>query len=410
MAAEHESFRTVALGDIDPARSRHMWTRSSVALTDSHVIVGQWDGTLTAVDRESLTTAWTADHGDSPAGLLAVDDSIIAAGRGESGRIAAYDADTGDERWSYATADDIGEPTSERVFEQPYVVDCVAGAEQIFAGTRRYERDGDTRRWHSAVFAFDRDGSVAWHFAVDASPIALDLNATGDRLAVGYNRCMGDHDDGLVVLDTTTGEPAWRWDPGTDGDRRVGDVSFDGDRLAVTSHGDKRGYLLDADGGSRHWRVDLAVETAVDGERLYAYPNHVHAHNGRVAFLTGNTYPVEGRETDGQHPNEHRIVGLDATGDELWDADLGGFVHGVATAESRLVVPCAQNFRVRDPATHALRTFDLAGGETVTHSFEGIPTAAAVDNDGVTTVTEPIVYHDEGNERGSYAVHIGSGG
>ncbi|MFB6293158.1 MAG: transcriptional regulator, partial [Halonotius sp.] len=161
--------------------------------------------------------------------------------------------------------------------------------------------------------------------------------------------------------------------------------------------------------GRRDWRVDLAVETAVDGERLYAYPNHVHAHDGRVAFLTGNTYPVEGRETDGQHPNEHRIVGLDGDGNELWDGDLGGFVHGVATVGSRLVVPCAQNFRVRDPATHALRTFDLAGGETATNSFRGIPTAAAVDSDSVATVTEPIVYHDEGEERGLYAVHAGSG-
>jgi len=409
MAAEHGGFRSVALGDIEPARSRHMWTRSSVALTADRLVVGQWSGAITAFDRESLTTAWAADHGDSPAGLLAVGDSIIAAGRGESGRITAYGADTGDEQWSYATADDIGEPTSERVFEQPYVVDCVAGGERLFAAARRYERDGDTRRWHSVVIAFERDGSVAWRFAVDASPIALDLDASGDRLAVGYNRCMGDHDDGLVVLDTGTGEPAWRWDPGTGGDRRVGDVSFDSDRLAVTSHGDKRGYLLDAADGRRDWRVDLAVETAVAGERLYAYPNHVHAHDGRVAFLTGNTYPVEGRETDGQHPNEHRIVGLDATGDELWDADLGGFVHGVATAGSRLVVPCAQNFRVRDPATHALRTFDLAGGRTATHSVRGIPTAAAVDSDGVATVTEPIVYHDEGEKRGSYAVHTGSG-
>ncbi|ERH01565.1 MAG: hypothetical protein J07HN6_01119, partial [Halonotius sp. J07HN6] len=166
------------------------------------------------------------------------------------------------------------------------------------------------------------------------------------------------------------------------------------------------GLLLNADGGSRHWRVDLAVETTVGGERLYAYPNHVHAHNGRVAFLTSNTYPVEGRETDRQHPNEHRIVGLNATGDELWDADLGGFVHGVATAEGRLVVPCAQNFRVRDPATHALRTFDLGSGDTSTHSFAGIPTAAAVDSEGVAAVEEPIVYHDEGEERGRYLIHV----
>ena len=398
-------FRTATLSEIEPARSRHMWTRSSVALTDSHVVVGQWDGTITAFDRESLTTVWEVDHADSPAGLLAGDDSIIVAGRGESGRIAAYDADSGHKQWTYATADEVGESTSERVFEQPYVVACVAGDDRIFAAARRYERDGDTRRWQSVVLAFETDGSVAWRYSVDASPIALDLDETGDHLAVGYNRCMGDHDDGLVVLDTDTGEPAWRWDPGTDGDRRVGDVSFDGDRLAVTSHGDKRGYLLAADSGDELWGIDLAVETEIDGERLYAYPNHVHANEGRVAFLTGNTYPAEGRETDGQHPNEHRIVAVDAAGNELWDGDLGGFVHSVASDGSRLVVPCAQNFRVRDPETHALRLFDLAGGEQRVDGLAGIPTTAALTDDRVAVVEEPISYHDDGETRGSYAVH-----
>ena len=405
--AGSDPLRSVDLGEIEPARSRHMWSRSSVALTASHAVVGQWDGTITAFDRQSLDVDWEVDHTDSPAGLLAFGDSIIAAGRGELGRIAAYDLETGDREWAYATADDIGAPTSDRMFEQPYVVDCVAGDDRLFAAARRYERDGETREWHSAVSALDSAGHVEWTYAVDASPIALDYNPSSDRLAVGYNRCMGDHDHGLVVLDTTTGEPAWLWDPGTEGDRRVGDVSFDGDRLAVTSHGDKRGYLLDSS-GRKQWRVDLAVPTEIDGETLYAYPNHVHAHDGRVAFLTGNTYPEEGRETEGRHPHEHRILAVDSEGSELWDGDLGGFVHGTAAEGDRLVVPCAQNFRVRDAATHALRVFDLGAGETATERVEGVATAAAVDGETVALVEEPIVYHDEGAERGGYRLHLGT--
>lgn len=383
-----------------------MWTRSSVALTGSHVVVGQWNGTITAFDRESLDTDWEVDHVDSPASLLAFGDAIIAAGRGEAGRIAAYDAATGDQQWSYVTAGDIGSPASDRVFEQPYVVDCIAGDDQLFAAARRYERDGERRRWHSGVYAFRTDGTVEWRYSVDASPIALDCDATGDRLAVGYNRCLGEHDHGLVVLDTTTGEPAWMWDPGTEGDRRVGDVSFDGDQLAVTSHGDKRGYRLGLD-GCQQWRLDLAVPTEIDGETLYAYPNHVHAHDGHVAFLTGNTYPEDGRETKSRHPNEHRLVVVDGDGRPQFDADLGGFVHGIAVDGDRLVVPCAQNFRVRDPETHALRTFDLSAGKERVIPTEGIPTAAAVDGDGLALVEEPIVYHDDGEKRGSYALHLG---
>ena len=399
-------FRTVELGDIEPARSRHMWTRSSVTLAGDCVVVGQWDGTITAFDPESLTTVWEVDHGESPAGLIADGDHVVAAGRGEAGRTAAYDTDTGSEMWAYATADEIGEPSSDRVFEQPYVVDCVAGDNAVFAAARRYERDGETRRWHSVIVAFDADGSVSWRFAVDASPIAVDLDETGDRLAVGYNRCLGSHDDGLVVLDTATGDPAWRWDPGTEGDRRVGDVSFDGDRLAVASHGDKRGYLLAAESGDTLWRVDLAVETAVGEERLYAYPNHVYAHDGRVAFLTGNTYPTEGREAEGRHPNDHRIVAVDSDGATLWDGDLAGFVHGVGTDGDRLAVPSAQNFRERDPAGHALGRFDLSHGAIGVEGVAGVPTAAAIDDGRVAIVEEPIVYHDEGVEHGAYRVHL----
>ena len=189
----------------------------------------------------------------------------------------------------------------------------------------------------------------------------------------------------------------------------------------MASHGDKRGYLLDAaDSGDELWRVDLAVETAVGDERLYAYPNHAHAADGRVAFLTGNTYPVEGREAEGRHPNDHRIVAFDGVsddddsdgtgdedgnGNELWDADLAGFVHGIAADGSRLAVPCAQNFRVRDPDTHAIRLFDLADGESATDGFAGIPTAAALADNRVAVVEEPISYHDDGEVRGSYAVH-----
>lgn len=403
--AASDARRTVDLGEIEPARSRHMWTRSSVALTDSFAVVGQWDGTLTAVDRESLDVAWTADHVDSPARLLGFEDLLIAGGRGDSGTIAAYDAAAGDRQWSYATADDIGTPTADRVFEQPYVVALAAGDDRLFAAARRYERDGEDRRWHSAVYAFKTDGTVDWTYSVDASPIALAVDAAGDRLAVGYNRCLGDHDHGLVVLETASGEPAWMWDPGTEGDRRVGDVSFDGDSLAVTSHGDKRGYFL-GPGGRQQWRVDLAVPTDIGDETLYAYPNHVHAHDGRVAFVTGNTYAVESRETERRHPNEHRIVTCEADGSELWDDDLGGFVHGLAVDGDRLVVPCAQNFRVRDSATHALRAFDLAGGREGVTTVDGIATAAAVDDEGVATIEEPIVYHDEGTERGSYALHL----
>jgi len=361
-------FRRVPLGQIETARSRHMWTRSAVHVAESGglVVTGTWDGTVTARDADTLEARWTVDHPDHAVGIASLEaaidegaDTIVVAGRGEMGTIAAYDAETGDRRWRYDTADDVGEAVKETVFYLPYVVALETGTdsdgnEWLYAAARRYERDGETRRWHSTVYAFDADGSVRWTYETDASPIALDLDSSGERLAVGYNRCMGEHDTGLVVLEADSGDLAWTWDPGTDGDRRVGDVSVDGDSIAVSSHGDKRGYLL-GPGGAERWHVDLAVETEIEGETLYAYPNHAYANDGRVAFVTGNTYAVESRETESRHPNEHRIAAFDADGDLVWDDEVRGFVHGLAADDGRLVTPAhrTSGFAIRIPTPFA---------------------------------------------------------
>ncbi|QFU83005.1 outer membrane protein assembly factor BamB family protein [Natronorubrum aibiense] len=409
------SLRRLPLGDIDPARSRHMWTRSAVATNGDLVVTGEWDGTVTARDVDSLEPRWTAAHPDHAVGIATLESdepagsagAVVVAGRGESGAIAVYDAETGEQRWRYETAADVGEATTDTIFYLPYVVALETDGELLYAAVRRYERDGERRQWHSAVYAFDPDGSVRWSYETDASPIALDLDADGDRLSVGYNRCMGDHDNGLVVLETDTGDLEWTWDPGTEGDRRVGDISFDGETIAVSSHGDKCGYLLGPAGAER-WHVDLAVETEIDGETLYAYPNHVYANDGRTAFVTGNTYALERRETEGRHPNEHRIATFDADGDLLWNEQVRGFVHGLATDGDTLVAPCAQNFRVRDPETHAVRRFDLESGPTGVDSLAGIATAAAVDGETIAAIEEPVEYHDEGDQRGEYALRVGS--
>ncbi|WP_265111248.1 PQQ-like beta-propeller repeat protein [Halosolutus halophilus] len=414
-------FRRIPLGDVETARSRHMWTRSAVHVTDEVVLAGEWDGTVTAFDAGSLETRWTTVHPDHAVGIATLAggdgtenvsdaDTVVVAGRGDTGAIVAYDAETGSQQWRYDTVDDVGDPIMNTVFYLPYVVAIeTAGTGEdarFYAATRRYERDGDDRRWYSTVLAIGVDGTVRWRYETDASPIAIDLDDAGEQLAVGYNRCLGDHDHGLVVLDAATGDPEWSWDPGTPCDRRVGDVSFDGDRIAVASHGDKRGYLL-GPGGAEQWRVDLGVETDVDGETLYAYPNHVFANDGRVAFVTGNTYAEESRETENRHPNEHRIAAFDVEGDPAWDDAVRGFVHGLDVGDGTIVAPCAQNFRVRDPETHAVRWFDLETGTGGDGRFDGIATAAAVHDGTVAVIEEPVGYHDEGETRGEYVLHVG---
>lgn len=51
--------------------------------------------------------------------------------------------------------------------------------------------------------------------------------------------------------------------------------------------------------------------------------------------------------------------------------------------------------------------FDFDAGETASHTVARIA-AAAVDGNRVAMVEEPIVYHDERDERGSYRLHVGS--
>jgi len=206
------------------------------------------------------------------------------------------------------------------------------------------------------------------------------------------------------VLDAESGRRRFDWDPGTEGQRRIGDVALVADGAVVASHGDKRGYRL-TDGGGVRWRVDLATPTVVDDETLYAYPNHVHAADDGVVFVTGNTYPEDGRETDGRHPDEHTAVGVSPDGDRRWHADVGGFASELAAAGDRVVVPGAQHFRDRDADDHGLRVLDVADGPVGDRATDGIVTAVATADGDVAAIEEPVVYHDEGIERGAYRLH-----
>lgn len=403
--------RSVPLGSVDPARSRHAGRRSTVALTPSLAVVGTADGDLVGVDRATGERRWTATNGTGSVVAATPFDGGVAVGeRGPAGEVRLHAAATGAVRWRHATAAEVGEPAREGRFQLPYVAALAADGDRLYAAARRYERD-DGRAFESAVYAFGPRGERIWTRRADASPIALD--ADGDRVAVAYNRCPAAHDHGLVVRDAATGAVRWRWDPDVDGERRVGDVSLVPDGVVVVSHGDYRGYRLGT-GGRERWRTDLATPTTVGDETLYAYPNHVRATGAGVVFVTGNTYPEAGRETDGLHPDEHTVFCYAPDGTRRWTEPVGGFAGGVGAAGDRIVVPGAQHFRRRDPDTHGVRIVDVREGPVASIGTAGVVTAVAVDDaaDGgarVAAVEEPVVYHDEGIERGAYRLHLVDG-
>jgi len=403
---------TADLGDVAPARSRHQGRRSAVTLTDGLAVVGTADGDLRAFDVSPSDgpprPRWQVETDGEPSVVAAVpfDGGVVVGERSARGQIRSYDAD-GNLRWRYDTHSDLGEAQQETRFLLPFVASLATDGSSLYAAARRYERrtddDGtDLRHFESVVYAFAPDGTVDWTYRTDGSPISIDADA--DRVAVAYNRCPGDHQHGLVVLDADDGDPRWMWDPGTDGQRRAGDVALLADGAVVTSHGDYCGYRLDS-GGRERWRVPLATPTGVDGDTVYAYPNHVHATDEDAVFVTGNTYPEEGRETDARHPAEHTAFGVSPDGDRRWDAPVGGFASGLGTDGSLLAVPGAQNFRDRDADDHALRLFDVVAGPIDTLDTDGVVTAAAVADGTAIAVEEPVIYHDEGHERGAYRLH-----
>lgn len=401
--------RTLDLGAVDPAGSRHQGRRSAVALTDESLVAGTADGDVRALDRDTLAERWhaNADGEASVVSATAVPGGVAVGERGPEGAVRVYDGD-GAVRWHYETAEDVGEAAKDTRFFQPFVVDLATDGDGLYAAARRYERrgdrpDGERRHFESVVYAFEIDGTELWRYRTDASPIALDVQ--GGRVAVAFNRCTGDHQRGLVVLDASDGREQWSWDPGTDGQRRVGDVSLVPEGAVVTSHGDYCGYALEA-GGDVRWRADLATPRAIDGETVYAYPNHLHATADGVVFVTGNTYPEEGRETDVTHPDDHTAFGYGPDGQRRWTGPVGGFASGIDAHGPTVVVPGAQDFRRRDPDTHGCRLFDVHDGHAATVGTDGVVTATSVDDRAVAAVEEPVVYHDEGVERGAYRAHL----
>ncbi len=392
--------KRIELGEIDPCGSRQAGRRSGVTVTDVGPIAGLADGGVRAFDDEG-TRRWHADGSGSAITLAPFAGGVLVGERSSRGGVRLLDSDDGTERWRHDAADTLGGPTKETRFFLPMVVDAAVADDTAYAAARRYERRDGGRHFESAVYALAPDGSIRWRYEADASPISLAPFDEG--VAVAYNRCPGDHDTGLVVLDGD-GDVRWAWDPDRSATRRVGDVAAADGELVVTSHADYRGYRLVE--GEVRWQVDLGRPRS-DGDEVYTYSNHVHADGSGVVFLTGNSFPKEGRETDERHPNEQSAFGYTPDGERQWDADVGGFCHEIATDSDRLLAPAAQHFRDRDPSVHGFRLFDVTGGLIDSERTEGVLTAAALDGDRRALIEEPVEYHDDGTFRGEYALLVG---
>lgn len=230
------------------------------AIDGTRVYVPLTDGTLTAADRDSGTLLWTVPAEVSlppaPAG-----DAVITAG---AHRLAAYDVETGETRWTAA----LDAP--------PAWLAVADGLALVAVGDRVHARDTDTgrERWsqqlpgashvpaavsggHLAVADVQgtislfegSTGRLLWRRAFPARIGALAMH--GDRVFVGTDARE------FHALGVSGGTTRWQWRTGGD----VAGIRADGDRVFVTTL-DNIIRALDTASGNQRWKATLSTRPA----------------------------------------------------------------------------------------------------------------------------------------------------
>ncbi|TDC56645.1 hypothetical protein E1212_01340 [Jiangella ureilytica] len=311
-------------------------TFASPVIAGGRVFLGSDAGRLAAYDAASGERLWSFQTGDALRGTPAVAGDLVVAGGGLDGGLVALDAATGQQRWAVPTPDRL------TVYTAPSVVDGV-----VYAAT------GPTQDREDTVFALDAaTGQQLWSADVGTSVFAGP--AVGEGLAI-----VGNADDGeLVALDAATG--AVRWTLTREDDYFIGGASIvDGTVFVPTTDGDGGGSLLavDAATGALRWEADthgdgqgstptvygdlviagshgLGLVVAYDrgtGEQVWQY-----AVSGAVSasvMVTDDGFVVGGSQLD------HRLWALDAaTGALVWEtAAEGNVTTSPAYADGLLV-------------------------------------------------------------------------
>jgi outer membrane protein assembly factor BamB len=326
-----------------------------------------------------------------------------ADGAGRGNTVVAYDAATGEERWSTAIGGNGGD-----VNFQPVAYDGL-----VFAATSGY--GAGTRGTISALDA--ETGAIAWQFVVVEDPELWgrpDLNSGGGvwypptidaerniayfgtgnpypfpgapGLPNGASR-PGDNrwTDSIVALDIATGELAWGhqliahdiFDRDAMLTGRV-DVEIDGEERALAISSGKLGKVtaLDADTGEVVWQTPVGIHqndelTEIDGP-TEVFPGSLGGVQTPMAVAEGTIFTcVMNAPTTYGGPeetslgfgvqlgsNDAELVAIDAaTGEIDWSAMLPGDSFGGATVSGDLVFTSSFDGQVL--------AFDRESGEQV---------------------------------------------
>jgi outer membrane protein assembly factor BamB len=204
-------------------------TRSGVTVDGAAVYVGGWDGTVTAVALDTGTVRWTADvTGHIEAPVASDGTKVYAVARDPDAQtvgIAALDATTGDEAWSYSPSGVVAVASAAAVADGTV---AFGAGDRLMRGLSA--EDGSVRwaalsqNWFSpvtgpafqpgnayfadalgGVYRIDpADGSRDWDHQLNAPIVRSAPVVSGGALVVGLN------DGRMAALDPTTGELIWQ--------------------------------------------------------------------------------------------------------------------------------------------------------------------------------------------------------
>lgn len=317
---------------------------ASPVVVDGTVFVGDWSGTMYALDAASGEVVWqvaTEEAPEVPFGPI-VSSAAVTEVRvrrevrrlvifGSGPRLYALDAADGSEVWVRSVAEGEIQPGEETEIEtSPVVWDGVVYFGMDTHGDTVEETGGEI----GALIAADAaTGRILWRFvpnwegqsgceSIWSSPTidaenGLIFTATGNCPHRDYE--WGPYQEAVIALDLRTGDPVWSFQPH---EPNLRDVDFgatpnlftdaDGRRILGIGNKDAHYYALDPLTGELLWETEVAE------------PGNVQE-NFAIGGFIGSTAASEGRVFGGTAiggpPYYHALDG--ATGEILWQGAQG---------------------------------------------------------------------------------------
>lgn len=264
----------------------------------------QWDSIRT-IDTETGSESTLVDQ-PSRNGATVVDEVLfnrISSG-GTTESITAFDADTGDEYWSF-------EPEDGSIRSAATVVDgTVFVPNRLPRGPNTPEENEDRE---GKLYALDAEtGDELWEQTVEGTPNDAPAVADG-MLHVGTL-------EGFVYgIDADSGDINWEFE--ADGIINSLTPVADGIVYAATSD-DETVYALDAESGSVVWETEIETDDGL---------------NGNITVGAGHVFVM--KDVSILTDDEPEVVAVDAeSGAEAWRVDMEGNRGTVTTVDSTVYI------------------------------------------------------------------------